>query len=328
MVMSEMSPPSIAYGRPTSRAFGGMRLILFQPFDIGKWFVLGFTAWLAGLLDGGGSGGGGGGGGGDDDDGVAVDFDQLRTEAWAWMQDHLELVIALGAVLVLVVPGIYVVLMWVSSRGKFMFLDNVVHNRAEVRAPWIGFQVQGDSLFLWRLGFGFCALAAVVLVLGGFAAAGFAAGGHGWVPVAVVGALVFLGLVVVLLYIATMLEDFVIPLMSRNDLRANDAWRLFIGLHRGSPASFVRYALWKLLLGIGATACIFLAGFATCCIGFLLMAIPYVGAVLLLPVSVFFRLLGPEFLRQFGSEFDLLPAGPDRAGPPWGDPLTASLSKA
>lgn len=50
-------PPKIAtqYIAPTSRAFGRMTTILFRPFDLGKWFVLGFSAWLATLLDGGGS---------------------------------------------------------------------------------------------------------------------------------------------------------------------------------------------------------------------------------------------------------------------------------
>ena len=47
----------------------------------------------------------------------------------------------------------------------------------------------------------------------------------------------------------------------------------------------------------------------TSVLGFLIMATPYLGAVFLLPFSVFFRFLGPEFLRQFGSDYDIfLPA--------------------
>jgi len=34
------------------------------------------------------------------------------------------------------------------SRGKFMFLDNVVHDRAEVSQPWQDFRRLGNSLFL------------------------------------------------------------------------------------------------------------------------------------------------------------------------------------
>jgi hypothetical protein len=47
-------------------------------------------------------------------------------------------------------------------------------------------------------------------------------------------------------------------------------------------------------------------GFATCCIGFLLMVTPYVGQVVLLPLHVAYRALGPEFLAQFGPEFEKL----------------------
>ena len=36
------------------------------------------------------------------------------------------------------------------------------------------------------------------------------------------------------------------------------------------------------------------------------MALPYVGTMLLLPVFVFSRLIGPDYLRQFGDEFDAL----------------------
>ena len=50
-----MNRPNLEIIAPTSRAFDGMKWCLFQPFDIGKWFVLGFTAWLAALMDGGGS---------------------------------------------------------------------------------------------------------------------------------------------------------------------------------------------------------------------------------------------------------------------------------
>ena len=45
----------IEFIAPTKRAYEGMKCILFRPFDMGKWFILGFTAWLATLFEGGGS---------------------------------------------------------------------------------------------------------------------------------------------------------------------------------------------------------------------------------------------------------------------------------
>jgi hypothetical protein len=43
----------------------------------------------------------------------------------------------------------------------------------------------------------------------------------------------------------------------------------------------------------------------TCCIAGCLMAIPYVGAVVVLPVTVFFRAYSLEYLAQFGPEYRL-----------------------
>ena len=46
----------ITFVDPLSRAVERMRQILFQPFDLVKWLVLGFSAWLAGLASGAGGG--------------------------------------------------------------------------------------------------------------------------------------------------------------------------------------------------------------------------------------------------------------------------------
>ena len=48
----------IGYFEPLTRAWERMKSILWQPFDLAKWLVLGFSAWLAGLADGAGGGGG------------------------------------------------------------------------------------------------------------------------------------------------------------------------------------------------------------------------------------------------------------------------------
>ena len=57
-------PVEINVVEPISPALERVKRMLFQPFDLGKWFVIGFCAWLACLGEGGGSGfhvpGGGG----------------------------------------------------------------------------------------------------------------------------------------------------------------------------------------------------------------------------------------------------------------------------
>jgi hypothetical protein len=50
------------------------------------------------------------------------------------------------------------------------------------------------------------------------------------------------------------------------------------------------------------------AGLITCCIGWLLLVIPYIGTVVTLPVWYTFRAFSLEFLGQFGPEYELFPA--------------------
>ena len=70
-----------------------------------------------------------------------------------------------------------------------------------------------------------------------------------------------------------------------------------------------------LVLAVGVGLAIFVAGFATCCVGFVLLSIPYLGSVILLPVSFTYRAFGPEFLAQFGPEYSIWPSPEETAGP-------------
>ena len=282
-----------------------MKQLLFEPFDLGKWFVIGFTAWLAGLLDGNG-GGGGGRANGEKEDAVegGQSAEEFTQEALQWAQANVVLLIVIGAAMLLVL-AIIVTLLWVSSRGKFMLLDNVIHNRAQVKAPWHQFRTQGNSLFLWRLAFGLIVMFVVLLSVGAFVVLPLITLGGASAIVLIPGIAALLAIMLGIAYIAILLEDFVVPLMHRDALTTNDAWARLLQIHRASPGHFVLYALWRFLLGIAAVFCVVIFGLCTCCVGLLIMVIPYLGAVLLLPVSVFFRLLGPEFLRQFGKEYDV-----------------------
>jgi len=55
---------------------------------------------------------------------------------------------------------------------------------------------------------------------------------------------------------------------------------------------------------------------STCCVGFALFAVPYVKQIALLPALATIRGIGPEFLAQFGPEFDLYASAPAPASAP------------
>jgi hypothetical protein len=309
-----MSRAEIDYVQPVTLAMDRTRRILFQPFDIAKWFALGFTAWLAQLLEG---------GGGSvsyqqnfDDSGGNVSFNgwedfKLRAEqALDGLGDQLSWIIPVAIVLVLLALAVGVALLWLSSRGKFMFLDNVVHNRAMVKQPWHQFRTQGQSLFWWRLTFsilvGFVFLT-ITGVAGFFLIPSFDVNNFRpeWIAGVVAGltALVFSGMA--LTYVSFLLNAFVVPIMFKHSLSATAAWGRVIALHGERPGAIILYALLRLALAIASVILVFLLVIFTCCIGGIIFAIPYLGTIALLPMYVFFQSLSLEFLRQFGPEFDV-----------------------
>lgn len=301
-----MDKPPVEIVAPTSRAWHRMVSILFRPFDLAKWCVLGFTAWLATLMENSGSSFNGPSG-----DPNSQDIDEFFSEAGEFISSNLEWIIPLAVLIALVFIALFVVLTWVSSRGKFMFLDNVVHNRALVGFPWKLFRQQGNSLFRWRVWFAVISIPLVILIM---APSGWSiyqlsqskGDASTWITILIVCSLLFMAVILILVVIGLFLEDFVVPLMYRHSLSTNEAWRMFLPVFKSRIGTFVLFILWRILLGMGGAIVILTVSFATCCIGLILIAIPYVGTVILLPMSVFFRSISLEFLRQFGPDYDPL----------------------
>lgn len=307
-----MERPNIGFTVPTSISWWRMKQILFNPFDIGKWFVLGFTAWLATLVEA-NSGGGGSGGTGDlSDTGNEPEVEEFINEGFSWVQENIEVVFGVGAVIAAIVIVVVVLLTWVQSRGKLMFLDNVINNRALVGQPWKEYRSEGNSLFIWTLLFSFI----VFLIIGAVGGGGgliiykeLSVNDMEWTGAAIgssiglVGFLLLLGLLFG--YVKVLLEDFVVPLMYQRRLSTTDAWRVFLSLHSQNKGRFVLYFLWYIVLTIGWSFALMVVILITCCIAGILMLLPYLGTVLILPMLVFFRVLGPTFLRQFGDDYDL-----------------------
>jgi hypothetical protein len=114
-----MTPPpaDVSVVPPVGQAIERVKRVLFQPFDLGKWITIGFCAWLAHLGQGGfnanynfGSPHGGGAG--------AVR--EWVEQAWHYVTDNLIWIVPLAAVLLLVGVAFWVLLLWLSSRGRFI----------------------------------------------------------------------------------------------------------------------------------------------------------------------------------------------------------------
>lgn len=307
----------IQYINPLSRAWIRMKTILFGPFNLGKWFAFGFTAFLAGLLNS----PGGSGGGGNYKHGRFnwSDFFGFPEIALAWLSSHPFWMTAIIIGLVVVI-AVAVVLMWLSSRGMFMFLDNVVYNRSLIAQPWREFKTRGDSLFLWRLAFNiiifFVSIGFVIALF--FTARSLYFNGSALHPILVIALgmlFISLPLFLIMFFISLFLKDFVVPIMFKTGMMVSDAWRKFLTLFSAHTGHFILYGLFIIGLWIIAIFGIITGGFLTCCCGFILLMIPYIKSVLLLPVSVTFRSLSLEFLEQFGDEYKIFPTDSGDAGP-------------
>ena len=298
---------NIAYLEPFGRAWSRMKIALFKPFDLHKWFIIGFSAFLAGLTELPRSSGSSGWRG----DNSFREFLDFPNKAWEWLTSHP------GWFIAIVFIGIFIIilgitLIWLSSRGTFMFLDNVVHDRAEIAKPWKRYRTEGNSLFLWRLVFILiCTILFTSYIIFFFTMASHLYDGSYYerapVFLIVVMSFLFILTAIVIGFISMFLNSFVAPIMYKKSIKATQAWSRFLSLFKRYPFHFILYGLILFLLAILSVIFIAVAGLLTCCVGFLLLIIPYIGTVITLPIWYTFRAFSLEFLAQFDPEYELFP---------------------
>ena len=282
--------------KPFGEAFELMKKILFQPFDLKKWFLIGFAAWLANL--------GAGGGGLNYQSGRREDIQKLSD---TFSQIPHSILITGICVLIALVLVIVVLFAWLRARGRFMFIDCIVKNRGAVVEPWREFRREGNSYFLFSLAAALCLLVFTALV--SLPLVMLAIRGRFYLSlhrdrlepyvILVIAVWVFIILFVALIW--ALVANFMIPVMYRRRCRPYEAFRNVISLIAARPGEIVLYCLFLIVLGVATVTVACLATCATCCIA----AIPYVGTVILLPVFVLLRAFSLLFLRQFGPDWDV-----------------------
>ncbi len=299
---------NISYSLPLSRGWDRMKKALFKPFDLNKWMRLGFTAFLAGLVDCNGGNGGNRFNKGHFD---WHEFFRFPETAWEWLNSHplWFTLTVIGLVLLFIIVTAFI---WLSSRGKFMFLQNVACDSAEISKPWSDFHRQGNSLFVWRFIFGWlmAAVFTIFLILCFNRAKDLFYGDNSnmlifWNIICMV--FIFFFLMVIVSYVSLFLDDFVVAVMYKHKVGVMQGWTIFLRLFGKNTSAFIIYGLFILVLKIATAIVVLFLALATCCIGLVLLVIPYIGSVILLPVSYTFRALSAEFLAQFGDEYNVFP---------------------
>jgi hypothetical protein len=302
-----MNERTISVTQPVGRAIERVKQVLFRPFDLGKWFGIGFCAWLAYLAQG-------GSGFNYHNFGRKQASSAAFREGFYRIHDYvmanLYWIVPLAAAIAVFSLVLWVLLTWLHSRGEFMFLHCVAVNKAEIAVPWSEFAPESNSLFWFLLGLGLLSMVVMwpLLILCGLktfhmamdeswnfrgvaAAAGF------------VLAIILAG--IVLLIIRKLTIDFVVPIMRLRRIRCLAGWREFRRLSSGRLEHLVLYLLFQIVLSIAIIFLVLAAVLVTCCLAGCFLALPYLGTVLLLPVLVFKRSYSLHYLAQFGPEYDV-----------------------
>ena len=127
---------------PFNQAIELTRLILFRPFDITKWLVIGFAAFLSGWFN---SGGG------------SINPWSFRRRNTSNLQaptfqfrsfnmDHAGMVLLIAAAVFVVVLLVFVILwLWIVARGRFILKDRRVGKSGAIGEPRRALRQEGKS---------------------------------------------------------------------------------------------------------------------------------------------------------------------------------------
>jgi hypothetical protein len=279
--------------KPFGESFELMKKILFQPFDLKKWLVIGFAAWLANL---------GGGGGG-----ANFNYPDNRREEAHKLNETIgqipQPVLITGiCVLICFVLLLIVLFAWLRARGRFIFVDCIVRNRAAIVEPWKELRAEGNSFFLFSLLVVFVLIALIVIAGLVLIVPFFPWGDQGQPGVAFwIGLSLFVFIAVCVAFVWALTSQLMVPIMYRQRCRARLAFAQTVDLVTSHPGPILLYVLFLLLLAVAAVMISCAVTCATCCIA----AIPYVGTVILLPIPVALGAFSLLFMRQFGAAYDV-----------------------
>ena len=306
--MDYQRPPRVSVLDPVGQAIGHVRQMLFTPFDLSKWFIVGFCAWLAYL-------------GRSGFPNFNFNFNNGRHPfgpdgpAMPAMKEtvisHLPVIFIMAAILIPIVIIISLILCWLQSRGQFMFVHCVAGNVAEITIPWKKFSRHGNSLFLfkfvlWITGMLLILIPVAIIIIIGISihAAGSSAMGAAGIIASVFGIFV---IVAAFILVDKFTNDFVVPIMFMQTSSIIAGWRTFLAMLGNNKVRFLLYILFQIAISIVISFIILmicLVGCCFCCASILLL-IPYIGTVILLPLLAFKRAYSLFYLSQFGPQFDV-----------------------
>lgn len=289
--------------------------MMFKPFDFGKWVVLGLIIFLESLVSGGAGSGGGNlgnpfGGSGGSSRGMPGPDELVRKvdEVITWLHDNIDVILAIGIPGGMLLVLLWVLLVWLGSRGQMMFIRAVALDDDGLGAHWGATKLCAASLFKFRLLLGGISLVLSLSTILSIAAivwrllrAGSTDFGEYLVQVLPIAALAFASLLLLGL-VGSLLRNFVAPLMYKFGEDCIDAWKRFGTIAKANLGSIAVFLVIRFCIGIGAAILGTIVALLTCCIG----GLPFVHQTLMSPYYVFDRAWSLYALGALGPEYEIM----------------------
>ena len=222
----------------------------------------------------------------------------------------------IAAVVVAVAIPLVLLMLWLGSRGQMMAIHSVATGTANVGDAWRLTSSSGGRMFKFQLALAGIALGVFLPLLGVGAlfvipAVKDAAGLDGLVWLILPIALGALVVMIPFLIVKSLARNFVAPIMLRHEIGAREAWKRFWPHAREHVGSLVVFWVLGMLFSVAAAIVGIVAGFITCCLGFL----PVLHQTIMAPYYVFERAWTLEILASMSPDFDLRSVPPDAHGP-------------
>lgn len=245
-------------------------------------------------------------------------FYRLKKEMGAWFM--IILVSAIALIVFIIILSF--VLSWLRCRGKFMFIDTLVKDEGReisIKEKWRISKKLGNSYFIFSVIISLINLAATFLSLGVYAlllyqwivdminAGDFICPSGSVITFTVVWTLIFLIFSIAMVIVMITFDDIGTLMMYRRNVGAWTAFKHTLGTIVGNPVGIIQYLIIIIIYSIAATSFVAIVQFLTCClccIGYIMIMLPFVWMLAELPLFVFRQFFLIEFAKQFGDDFD------------------------
>ena len=261
-------------------AFERMRQHLFRPFQFSQWIRFAIVGFLAGEMGAGG---------------LSGRFPSRTSSQQGPILEGMRLpfggsplLIVLICLIALLALTLFILLLYVSSRMRFVLFDSVLAGKCRIRDFW---RRRGDvafRYFAWQFLFLLCVIIGMILLFG--IAFGFAYG-MGWfssprdhiLPLVLGGILfflIFLASIAVIGVVQVLVKDFVVPQMAFDHVSVGEGWRRLWSMMKTEKGGYAGYIGMKIVLSFAAAVILFVAAL----IVFVVLLIPVggVGAITVL----------------------------------------------